>query len=435
MKKFDFQHKAVIIKIAQKRGLHNCHRRFLKRKNRRGINIRSNLQQCSFCQFYFSKISQNHNLNSKNRAYCKAPSIFSFIDNCEGTCAFFENFLCSSFNNKAKQVVFDQLNCQNIDLCAETVASVLFKEMHRYGNKNLSGIYPQDDNLKHIVRASGVTKYLKISKDNPPDMFLFELREGKKSKSKFNESSKKEIQSTALIEYLNKCLNKCGWELNNNGKTHFATIVGELLDNAEIHSKKPHWWINAYLQTIGPKKGECHLVIFNFGQSISESMQTLPEESPHRKKIEQLIAHHQKRHLFSSQWDSDVLWTLYSLQEGVSSLAGLNSQSDHGQGLSDLIEFFQELGDNEDSPHIMALISGNVYIRFDNEYKIKSQYHNSSQRRQIAFNKNNDLYAPPDSRKVKKMRHFFPGTICTFKFNIDNDYLENLKNESNNNRP
>ena len=65
MKKIDIQHKAVIIKIAQKRGLHNCHRRFLKRMKRRGISIRSNLQQCSFCQFYFSKISQNHNLNQK----------------------------------------------------------------------------------------------------------------------------------------------------------------------------------------------------------------------------------------------------------------------------------------------------------------------------------------------------------------------------------
>jgi len=381
--------------------------------------------------FYKDKIeqlSQKKKSKPTNSMDCKVPSNFSFLENCEETCDFFERIALHSDNNKVKKIFFDQGNCKNIDLCAESVAAVLLKDLSKEKRIVLRGSYPMDENLKHIVRASGVTKYLKISNDCPDDMIIFDMKEGRKTAVKPNISTEKELQSSKLIEHLNRCLINCGWKLKNSGKEHLGKIIGEVLDNAECHSKRPLWWINAYLRTIGEKKGECQLVIFNFGRSIYESMQDLPIDNDLRKEIELLVAEHSKKKFFSQSWDKEVLWTLYSLQEGVSRFSGSKNSKDRGQGLPDLIEFFQQIGKCDGKEPVMALISGNTFIKFDNDYLISIKEADGARRRQIAFNKANDLHIPPDSTKVVKLKHFFPGTICSFKFYIDNKYLESLKN-------
>ncbi|MBR2090041.1 MAG: hypothetical protein IJ905_06705 [Fibrobacter sp.] len=294
---------------------------------------------------------------------------------------------------------------------------------------NLWGYYPKDDDLMRIVCASGVTKYLGISSLNPQDMLLFELREGRRTKSTATTSTEKEIQSGKLIEYLDDCLKTCGWELKKAGKRYLSCIVAEILDNAEGHSKTSNWWINAYLKNTGNKTGECHLVIFNFGIPIYESMKDVMSiESPLNGDITRLINQHSSRKFFSRVWDENVLLTLYSLQEGVSSK--LSTDPTRGNGLADLVQFFQKIGKSADKDPVMVLISGDVFIKFDNVYEMKIVSDNGNKRRQIAFNATNSLMDPPDPDKVKKIKRYFPGTLYSFKFYIDNDYMEKLQNGS-----
>ena len=51
---------------------------------------------------------------------------------------------------------------------------------------------------------------------------------------------------------------------------------------------------------------------------------------------------------------------------------------------------------------------------------------NSGSRRIIAFNSGNDLYVPPDSRKVSHLRHSFPGTLTSLRFYLDRENLLEL---------
>lgn len=430
MKKFLLSKKSFLIKNAKRKGERNARCRLLK-KNRSYLKRCFNRDSISSSYLKLLNVySQSIEKTPQKKVSCSVPLIFSFLENCEDTVCYFNDLISQSVNKKTKKVTFDQTKCTCIDLCAESVAAVLLKDLYRERGIRLSGCYPDDENLKHIVRASGVTKYLKISNDNPEDMHLFGLIEGNKSVSKAALSSEKELQASKLIKYIDECLHFSGWELNREGKQYLLKMVTEVLDNAENHSLRSKWWINAYLRRITENQFECQLVIFNFGRSISKSMQTLPTQNGLRKQIEQLVSLHKGKGWFSKKWDEDVLWTLYSLQEGVSRIVDENgSSTDRGQGLSDLIEFFQEIGDSKAKHPVMAIVSGNVYIKFDNDYRIHHVSCNGGQRRQIAFNKQNDLQKPPDSQKVMKLKSFFPGTIFSFKFYIDSDYLKELKND------
>lgn len=430
LKKFNFEKKEQLVKLAKTRGFRNS-----ASSRRVCVFVPTNKKNGAFCSFYREKLTElkrNPKEDKKNILRLEIPQNFSMIENCEKTMDVFEKLVFSTNNNKVKKIFFNQENCRNIDLCAETVAAVLLKDLNDADRKkkiNLSGRYPQDDDLMRIVCASGVTKYLKISNLNPQDMLLFELREGRRTKSTATTSTEKEIQSGKLIEYLDDCLNSCGWELKKEGKQYLSRIVAEILDNAEGHSKTSSWWINAYLKNTGNKTGECHLVIFNFGIPIYESMKdVLSTKSPLNGAITRLIKQHSSRKFFSKVWDENVLLTLYSLQEGVSSK--LSTDPTRGNGLADLVQFFQKIGKSADKDPVMVLISGDVFIKFDNVYEMKIVTDNGNKRRQIAFNTNNSLMDPPDPDKVKKIKRYFPGTLYSFKFYIDNDYMEKLQNGS-----
>lgn len=434
LKKIDLKKKALLVKLSIARGFCNAK----KRRRKKLCNYNEHSLKSKHCSFYFDQIQTfcNKSKRNCNSVDLHVPENFSIIENCDNTLEIFDKLVCSVDNNKVKNIRLDQSRCQNIDLCAETVAAVLLKDVNSISKKKkvkICGNFPLDDNLMKIVGASGVTKYLGISSYNPPDMLLFDLREGRKSKSVANQSTEKEIQAGKLIDYLNLCLNRIDWELNRSGKQYLGKIIAEVLDNAECHSKRSSWWINAYLKTNGPETGECHLVIFNFGMPIAESLrEVLFKETQHEKTLKlrtalnDLIKQHSKRKLFSAQWDENVLLTLYSLQEGVSSK--LERDSTRGNGLTDLIEFFQLIGKSQDKEPVMALLSGDVFIKFDNEYELKHVKGQDSDRRQIAFNKENSLSLPPDVKKVKKIKHYFPGTLYSFKFYIDKQYMEILKN-------
>lgn len=425
LKKIDIEKKEQLIKLAKERGIRNS------ASKRRISNFVAPNKKSVFCSFYKEKLTELKRFPNdavlRNCVRLEIPRNFSMIENCEKTMEVFEKLVFSTDNNKVKKVIFDQEFCQNIDLCAESVAAVLLKDLNSVERKkkiNLSGRYPQNDELLRIVCASGVTKYLEISNFNPQDMLLFELREGRRTKSTATTSTEKEIQSGKLIDYLNDCLKSFGWELKKEGKTYLSNIVGEVLDNAEGHSKTSSWWIGAYLKNTGNQIGECHLVIFNFGLPICESMKDiLLKESKLKNDITELIRLHTVKKFFCREWDENVLLTLYSLQEGVSSK--LDKDSTRGNGLADLIQFFQKIGKSSDKEPVMVLISGDVFIKFDNTYEMSMV---EGKRRQIAFNKKNSLAEPPDSNRVKKIKRYFPGTLYSFKFYIDNEYMEKMTN-------
>ncbi|MBR2090042.1 MAG: hypothetical protein IJ905_06710 [Fibrobacter sp.] len=126
MKKFNLEKKEQLIKLAKDRGQRNS------AANRRIVNlVLPNKRNGIFCPFYREKLTElKRNPKEdvpKNILRLQIPQNFSMLENCEETMEVFEKLVFSTNNNKVKKIIFNQENCQNIDLGAETVAAVLLK--------------------------------------------------------------------------------------------------------------------------------------------------------------------------------------------------------------------------------------------------------------------------------------------------------------------
>jgi hypothetical protein len=91
-----------------------------------------------------------------------------------------------------------------------------------------------------------------------------------------------------------------------------------------------------------------------------------------------------------------------------------------------MIEAFQNLGMSVDIACVpeMTLISGSTRIYFNNKYHLREEEVEAGRRKIIAFNEKNSLDEKPDSTHVHSLAGHFPGTLLTFRFFVDNRYLE-----------
>jgi hypothetical protein len=172
------------------------------------------------------------------------------------------------------------------------------------------------------------------------------------------------------------------------------------------------------------ERGDCYFTVFNLGQTIYQSLQDLPADAELRKEMDKLVDKHTSFFSRRTTYGRPQLETLYALQQGVSRFkTGRESVApDRGQGTVDMITHFQQLGQTDEKgiePQ-MCLISGDTYIRFDENYDMQES---KDDRKIIAFNSDNDLQQPPDGRNVRKLNWFFPGTIISGRFYIDPRYL------------
>ena len=75
----------------------------------------------------------------------------------------------------------------------------------------------------------------------------------------------------------------------------------------------------------------------------------------------------------------------------------------------------------------MILLSGSTHILFDGKYQLKEGHKGDSNGRlTIAFNQYNDLTRRPDPDYVRSLKGFFPGTLISMRFSVDNRYLSSV---------
>ena len=121
-------------------------------------------------------------------------------------------------------------------------------------------------------------------------------------------------------------------------------MVGEILTNAEEHSSLKKWHIIGYLSQEGISgPGQCQLAIFNFGKTIYETLTEQDACDIVRGQMEKLSDLHERKGFFGHYWTKESLWTLYSLQEGVSRFASRDREYSRGMGTVKMIDFFQKL--------------------------------------------------------------------------------------------
>ena len=360
--------------------------------------------------------------NQKARsAQVRFPKVFSFFDDPEGALKALGELALSIRDHPL--VSIDQRDCETIDLGAQSVASALVQDARRTQRKNIRGNWPRSPEVKQVVDAAGIVRAVLPNKALPKGFYVFYLTRGMSQGGPQTDS--KSRVTTGLVRHFDKCLSRYSVRLTDSGIKRLADLVSEALGNAEDHTPKQDWWVAAYLHEVeGKAYGDFHITIFNFGESIGDTMKNLSADNPGREWLQRIMS--AQRGKWFGGVDEEVTRTVFALQEHVSSLRGA-AQPDRGQGSVEMLTFFYELGTPKggDVPRRMCIISGTTYILFDGTYRLQK----SSEGKTIAFNKENDLLRPPDGGYVRKLKRRFPGTLITMQFPLHRDYLLTLTGE------
>ena len=130
---------------------------------------------------------------------------------------------------------------------------------------------------------------------------------------------------------------------------------------------------------------------------------------------------------FKKQFEEETLWTLYSLQEGVTTVAPEKYRK-RGNGSIQFIEsFFNIKGEDEITDKIsrLAILSGNASIVFDGKYKIHEKTIEGEKFKYMTFNDSQNIEDKPDSKYVRFVEDYFPGTIISAKILFNDDDFTN----------
>lgn len=138
-----------------------------------------------------------------------------------------------------------------------------------------------------------------------------------------------------------------GRKLDDDSMDDLCTVIGEILINAEEHSSTHCRYSIGYFEqkSIDDKKvGVFQLVILNMGRSIYEKFHDL--DCPNKAVVEKMKAlsnrYTEKKFWSFKTFDEETLWTLYSLQDGVTSISP-QAYSHRGNGSLRFIESFFNL--------------------------------------------------------------------------------------------
>jgi len=128
---------------------------------------------------------------------------------------------------------------------------------------------------------------------------------------------------------------------------------------------------------------------------------------------------------FFKSFEEETLWTLYALQDGVTSIAP-NRYIRRGHGSIKFIEsFFNIKGRMKEKDDIsrMTILSGNTNITFDGTYNITTKSIDEEVFQYMTFNDSGNIEDKPNTDFVKFVDNYFPGTIISAKILFNNDDL------------
>lgn len=354
----------------------------------------------------------------KDKVVVKIPEVFSFSENPIETLKTLKDIVAIGNKNGVKEIHFDHFDCVNLGIGASLVMDTIVLAIKRSTNIDLSGKVPVDNmKIMNILQVTGILKRLGLGFSEKKEIERLELQKGKDAGE----------GATKVTEYLSRCLKTQNLTLTKRGNAIISEMVGEVIDNCSLHGgefakRNKEWYIIGHYSIEDGGYGECNLSILNYGDTIYQSLKTSTNDMI--DLLKNMAKKHRNRFsLFKKKWRKETLWTLYALQEGISSCRD-EFYTDRGHGTIKLIEKFQEIGStNQGKKPIMSITSGNVNILFDEKYKVETIKLKEGERKVIAFNEDNDLEKEPNPEKVKSIKHFFPGTVISMKFYIDRGYI------------
>ena len=125
-----------------------------------------------------------------------------------------------------------------------------------------------------------------------------------------------------------------------------------------------------------------------------------------------------------SNLSKDDLYTLYSLQDGVSRLK--YEDESRGHGTMNFIRAFITLGsfgkENPSYKSHLNIISGKTCVHCDNEVGPYIKDNNYI----LSLNRENDISLLPEENYLKHMQEYFPGTFLEVKIYLNKKYFDKV---------
>lgn len=396
--------------------------------------------------FNYKKIKQ---IQSPSDGVLIVPKNFSILDNPRESFLMLSKMLSALFVDNRKVVTLDYQHCVHLDLTSQVILDSLIldyvefsknynkkptKNKHLKFNTIFRGVNITNENVRKMLFSVGTPKVLNIKSVNYDDVTPYHLcrHDACLIKDARKQSEQKDLDTSEMADYVINCLDKVNKQLTREKLDALCTVIGEALINAEEHSSLRYRYSIGYFQdeiVNGKHEGIFRLVIMNFGNSIYEKFKDANCPNPEIvKKMQELSEKYTRWSLFEPRFTEEALWTLYALQQGVSSVSPFISK--RGNGCINFIEsFFMIKGSQAvDDVSRMAIISGNTRIVFDGHYEISKLIQDGHLYRTMTFNNSGRIEDPPDKQYVYKDAYYFPGTIISAKIMLNEDDVT-IKND------
>lgn len=364
--------------------------------------------------------------------YFEIPEKFTLTENYAESFWFLKRLYFALYNQSVKRIEFDYAKCKLIDVDASVCMDILPGEfISHYNNCKRKGhdvkileIIPVNFSQPHILKilfSIGAFASIKGVSIKFPDIIPYRLCIANNKHP--NAPAICEVHITQMVEYIIRCMAKMNRTLTDTAEANLFKVIGEVLINAEEHSTCSFRYSAGYFQDTqenGEHIGIFNLVILNFGKTIYEKFSD--PDCPNKAVVEQmkeLSNSYTKRGLFSkAEFEEQTLWTLYALQEEVTSKADWK----RGNGSIRFIDsFFNLKGDNvKDNISCLSIVSGNTRITFDGSYRLIPMVKGKNSRKysMMAFNDTGEIENKPDKKYVTFAENYFPGTIISAKLCI-----------------
>lgn len=392
------------------------------------------------------ELFSKNQFDNQNNGHLYIPECFSLIENYEESFDFLKRLFVALHRNKTDELLLDYSKCERIDVDASICMDVMLAEFISHYNRcrklgykgNFDrGITPinfDKEHIRNVLFSIGAYRNLRgftikspkfealpvlINDHNHPEVW-----------------SKSEVDLTKIVEYIKLCLKKLNRELTADAENEFYKVIGEIMSNSLEHGTMRHSFaIGFFDETHNEDEhfGIFNFSIFNFGDTIYQTFKN--ENCPNKKAVIQmseLSEDYTKKGWFrKAAFEEETLWTLYALQEGVTS-----KEKKRGNGSIQYIEnFFKLKGDLlKDNISRMVIVSGNTRIMFDGTYQIipKQKEGENRKYKMITFNNSGEIHDEPDKKFVTFAPHFFPGTMISarilIKFDNTNEQTKGHEN-------
>ncbi len=371
-------------------------------------------------------------LQKEEDGYFEIPDIFSLTEDYSKSYAFLKRLFQVLHKQSVPKITFDYQNCKRIDVDASVCMDILLREFIRYYKSCKARGYPvkivtiipinyAEPHIEKILFSIGAYSTVKGISINFPDILPYHLCIADNKHP--NAPAIREVDITKMVDYVLQSMKKMNKTLTPDAEDNLFKVIGEVLINAEEHSSGRTRYSIGYFQDKnenGEHLGIFNLVILNFGQTIYEKFKS--PDCPNKEVVKQmksLSKAYTERHIFKkAEFEEETLWTLYSLQEGVTSKADWK----RGNGSIRFIESFFELkgGQTKDNLSYLSIVSGNTRITFDGTYRTKELIKGKSQKpyKMMTFNDTGNISEKPDRKYVNFADSYFPGTIISAKIYI-----------------